>query len=92
MAGGAAAAAAAAIAQAIKASGAIVSVQPAEFRKLLRHNPEGVVVHAVGGFFSPSHKYLMSYRGFAIYTSAGDPISLPASCQVIEAEKIWVPN
>ena len=88
---GAAAAAAAAVAKAVKASGVIVSVEPDEFRKLLGHNAQGLVVHAVGGLFSPVHKYLMGYKGLAFYTSARETILLPSTCQIVEAKKIWIP-
>jgi hypothetical protein len=88
---GAAAAAAAAAAKAIKASGTIVHVEADEFRRLVNQNPDGLVVHAAGGLFSASHKYLMSYKGLAFYTSTGDPITLPSRYQVVEAKKIWMP-
>lgn len=87
-----AAAGAAAIANAIKASGAIVRVEPDEFRKLLDQNQEGLVVHAVGGLFSSRHRYLMGYRGLVFYAADREPISLPGRCQVIEAKKIWIPG
>jgi hypothetical protein len=89
---GAAAAAAAAVAKAVKASGAIVRVEPDEFRKLLGHNAQGLVVHAVGGLFSSVHKYLMGYKGLAFYTSARDTIPVPSTCQIVEAKKIWIPG
>jgi hypothetical protein len=90
-AGGAAAAAAAATIQAIKASGAIVRVEPEEFRKLLAQNGQGLVVHSAGGLFSTKHKYLMGFKGLAFHTSAHDPIHVPSTCQVVEASKIWTP-
>jgi hypothetical protein len=90
--GGAAAAAAAAVARAIKASGAIVRVEPGEFRKLLSQNAQGLVVHAVGGLFSRGHKYLMGYKGLAFYTSTREAIPLPGTCQIVEAGKIWIPG
>ena len=89
---GAAAAAAAAVAKAIKASGAIVQVEPAEFQKLLGYNEQGLVIHAVGGLFSSKHKYLMGYKGLAFYTSTREAIHLPSTCQSIEAQKIWIPS
>ena len=89
---GAAAAAAAAVAEAIKASGAIVRVEPEEFLKLLNHNAEGLVVHAPGGLFSRGHKYVMGYKGLAFCTSAREPLPLPSTCQVVEAKKIWIPG
>ena len=89
---GAAAAAAAAVAQAIKASGVIVRVEPDEFRKLLDQNAQGLVVHALGGLFSTRHKYLMGYKGLAFYTSAREAILLPSTCQIVEAQRIWIPG
>lgn len=88
---GAAAAAAAAVAKAVKASGAIVRVEPDEFRKLLGQNAQGLVVHAAGGLFFPGHKYLMGYKGLAFYTSAREAIYVPSTCQIVEANKIWIP-
>ena len=89
---GAAAAAAAAIAKAVKASGTIVTVEPAEFLKLLDRNPEGLVVHAPGGVFGHRHNYLTSYKGLAFFTSAREAIPLPGTCQSVEAKKIWIPG
>jgi len=86
-----AAAAAAAIAQAIKASGTIVSVEPDEFLRLLNFNPEGLVVHAPGGWFYNSHRYVMSYKGLAFCTLAPERLPVPSRCQIVEAAKIWVP-
>ncbi|MGH7731053.1 MAG: hypothetical protein ACRENJ_07370 [Candidatus Eiseniibacteriota bacterium] len=93
-AGGAAGAAAAAVAvsEAIKASGAIVRVAPAEFQKLMNQNPRGLVVHAVGGLFSRRHKYLMGYQGLVFQASAPEAIPVPGTCQIVEANKIWIPG
>ena len=86
------AAAAAAVMQAIKASGAIVRVEPEEFRKLLDANSEGLVVHAPGGFFSSKHRYLMGYKGLIFHAATHEPLTLPRGCQVVEAQKIWMPG
>ena len=87
-----AAGAAAAAATAIKASGAIVRLEPTEFQKLLRRNADGLVVHAVGGVFSSRHKYLMGYKGLTFHTSVREAISLPSTCDVVESKKIWIPG
>jgi hypothetical protein len=50
------AAAAAAIAQAIKASGVLVRVDPAEFMKIVGRVPDPLVVAATGGVFSKSYQ------------------------------------
>jgi hypothetical protein len=88
MAGGAAVAAAA-IGQAIKASGAIVAVEPEQFTRLLAGNAQGLVVHAPAAF--SRHKYIMGYRGLVFWTKTREPIYVPSTVQVVEAKKIWVP-
>jgi hypothetical protein len=87
-----AAAAAAAVAQAIKASGAIVRVEPEEFPYILRRQTEPLVVCATGGFFSTSYQYLSSYKGLAFFTKSPAPLSLPNGCEVVQAQKIWIPG
>jgi len=86
-----ASAAAAAIARATRASGVIVRVEPADFMRFVNENAEPIVVHAQGGFFSVKHLYLTSYRGLAFITKTTSPLSLPAHCQIVESQKIWVP-
>jgi hypothetical protein len=80
------------VAQAIKASGAIVKLEPGEFKKLLHQNAQGLVVHAPSGLFSRKHAYLMGYEGLAFFTRSAEPLSLPSTCQVVEAKKIWIPG
>lgn len=93
-AGGAAAAGAAvaaAIAKAIKASGAIVKMEPEEFIKILHRVEKPLVVNATGGFLNTQHRYLTSYKGLFFYTSSSDPLQLPGSVELIAAKKIWIP-
>lgn len=91
-AGAGAAAAAAAVAQAIKASGAIVRVEPEDFLRILHRQPEPLVVHASGGFFSTSYQYLSSYKGLAFFTKSPVPLTLPTGCELVQAQKIWIPG
>ena len=91
MAAGGAAAAAAAIAQAIKASGVLVRVEPAEFMKIARKGTDPLVVTATGGVFSKNYQYLMSYKGLAFYTKSDEPLSLPHGTELVVANKIWIP-
>lgn len=84
-------AAAAAIAQAIKASGAIVLMKPDEFRKVLIRVAEPLVVIAQGGFFPTTHQYLTSYKGLAFFTKSNTPLDLPTGAEVITADRIWMP-
>jgi hypothetical protein len=89
---GAAGAAAAAIAQAIKASGAIVRVEPEDFLQVLSRSKEPLVVFATGGFFTTNYQYLSSYKGLAFFCKAPTPLDLPAGCEIVVAKKIWIPG
>lgn len=91
-AGGAVGAAAAAIANAIKASGVVVRVTPDVFLSLLERAEGALVVHAEGGVFSTTYKYLVSYRGFAFFTKSSKPLQLPSHVETIRAGKIWIPD
>jgi ABC-type transport system substrate-binding protein len=95
MAGGAAAgaaAAAAAIAQAIKASGAIVKVEPNDFISILSRANKPLVVVAKGGLVKSNYQYLMAYKGLIFFTKAENELSLPGDIEVVAAKKIWVPD
>ena len=91
MSAGAAAAAAARI-RAIKASGVLVRLGVEEFQKLLIRNPQALVVHAPGGFLVGGHRYLTSYKGLAFCVKSRDPLSIPATCDLVEAGRIWMPS
>jgi hypothetical protein len=91
-AGGAVAAAAAAIANAIKASGVLVRVDPISFQTILRKVENPLVIYAEGGFFSTNYQYLVSYKGFAFLTKSTEPILLPPGIETIMAAKIWLPQ
>ncbi len=92
-AGGAAAAArAAAIAQAIKASGAIVRVEPDDFMMILSKTREPLVVMAKGGFLKTNYQYLTAYKGLVFFTKSPAPLMLPGSAEVVAARQIWIPN
>lgn len=89
---GGAAAAAAAIAQAIKASGVVVKLDPGEFAKLLTRVKDPLVVVSEGGFFGTSYNYLVSHKGLAFFTKSSQPLSLPPGAEVVTAERMWMPG
>lgn len=92
-AGAGAAAAAAAIANAIKASGVLVQVEPGEFTRILSLTQEPLVVYAPPrGLFASMHRYLTSYKGLAFHTKCPDAMDLGGSAQVVMAKKIWIPG
>jgi len=80
------------MAEAIKASGTIVKVEPEVFAKLLAKTDNPLVIYAEGGVISTHHQYLTSYKGFAFFTKADEQIALPGTAEVIMAEKIWIPG
>ena len=87
------AAAAAAIARAVKASGAVVRVEPDDFRALLRRQEAPLVVHAHDRvILVRMHRYLSSYKGLAFYTQSAEPIELPNRCELVEARSFWMPG
>ena len=90
--GGAVAAYAAAIAQAIKASGAIVRVEPEAFIKLVSRVEKPLVVIATGGVFKHHYRYLSAYKGLVFFTKSETPLVLPGGVEVIAAAKIWIPD
>lgn len=86
------AAIAAAIANAVKASGAIVRVRPEDFANIFRRIEKPLVIYNKGGFFTTKHQYLVSYKGFVFYTKTSEQIDFPRSAEVIIAESIWIPS
>jgi hypothetical protein len=89
---GASVAAQEAIANAIRASGAIVSVEPRDFEALLRKTEAPLVVTAQGGVFTTKYHYLTPYKGLIFYTRTEAPLPLPPKTELITARKIWVPS
>ncbi len=87
-----AATAAAAVAQAIKASGAIVRIDPEGFKTLLHRSGNPLVVASRGGFLGRNFAYLMGYKGLVFYTVSKEQLGLPSSTEIIQAQKIWIPG
>ena len=89
---GAAAAQQAAVVQAIKASGAIVQLEPSEFAKILAKSENPLVVTAEGGVFTKNHQYITNYKGLHFYCKSPAAINLPLGTEVIQSKKIWIPG
>ncbi len=93
-AGVAGAAGAAAIAHAIKASGAIVRVEPHDFVSLVSRQQSPLVVMKEAGtglFSNKDYQYLTSYKGLVFHTKSGDPLQFTGGVELIIAKTIWVP-
>ncbi|HPU01781.1 MAG: hypothetical protein GX890_06260 [Firmicutes bacterium] len=86
------AAAAAAIAQAIKASGAIVRVLPEDFRRIVDKVEQPLVVVSVGRFLGTTYHYLTSYKGLIFYTRSREQLLLKGSTEYVHARSIYIPQ
>ncbi|MCB0280710.1 MAG: hypothetical protein KDD94_14465 [Calditrichaeota bacterium] len=91
MATSAAAGAAAARARAIKASGVLIEVEPADFQSIINQQENPLIVCSESHFLGTSYKYLNSYKGLAFYCVSNKELMLPAKHERINARKIWIP-
>jgi hypothetical protein len=82
---------AAAIANAIKASGAIVKIDPHDFETIVGRTKDPLVVFAEGGLFTKNYQYLTSYKGLFFYTKSPSLLQLPSGAEVVRTKSIWIP-
>jgi hypothetical protein len=47
---------------------------------------------SVGGWFTPSYRYLTPYRGLTFHCKSPTPVELPATVERIDADRISVPD
>lgn len=80
-----------AIANAIKASGAIIHLNPDDFVKILARTDKSVVVIAKGGFIKSNYQYLTAYKGLIFFTKSVTELMIPGDIEVITSQKIWIP-
>ncbi|MEM8488816.1 MAG: hypothetical protein AAF564_24945 [Bacteroidota bacterium] len=81
-----------AVANAIKASGVVVQVEPAEFLKIAGQSEKPLIVYAPTKVIRTTHKYLTSYKGLAFYTKANDPLVFKEPVEMVTAKKISIPD
>ncbi len=87
-----AAAVAVAIAQATKASGAVVDMDPDSFLAIVSRGEKPLVVVASGGLLHKSFRYLVGYKGLAFHTKSKTELMLPGKVEVVAAKSIWIPG
>ena len=87
----AAGAAASVAAEALKAIGAIIFVEPQDFLAILEKAEKPLVVHSPSGFLT-KYKYLTSYKGLTFFAKTKDPLLIPGSVEMITAKKIVIPQ
>ncbi|NLE95691.1 MAG: hypothetical protein GX600_08440 [Dehalococcoidia bacterium] len=88
----AAGAAAAAVAQAIKASGAIVNMEPDDFMSIVNRCEKPLVVMASGGLLDRGFRYLVGYKGLIFHTKSKTELMLSGRTEVVHAKSIWIPG
>jgi len=79
------------IANAIKASGAIIQIEPNEFMNVLQRSEAPLVVFAAAGMFR-KNQYLTAYKGLVFHAKAATPLALSANVELIQAKKVWIPS
>ena len=82
----------AAIANAIKATGVVVRLEPREWLSILKRTESPLVVIAEGGMFKTKYQYLTSYRGLAFFTKSPTALVLPGRVEVITAKSMSIPD
>ena len=88
----AAGAMAAAMAQATKASGAIVDMEPDQFMTILGKCERPLVVISRGGFLDRSFRYLVGHKGLVFHTKSKTELMLPGKTEVVAAKSVWIPS
>lgn len=80
------------LANAIKACGTVVRLEPSEFQRILSLQEKPLIVRTVGGLFSKSYKYLTSYRGLAFHCKSPTELRVPEGSELINAKKMSIPD
>ena len=83
---------AAAIANAVKASGALVRLDPGEWMAILKKMDAPLVVVAQGGVFRKHLRYVTPYKGLVFWTQSREQLVLPSRAEIISAKSISMPE
>ena len=80
------------IANAVKASGAIVSIESKDFQYILTKSEKPLVIVSELKFFGTYYRYLTGYKGFVFYTKSRTPLDFGSNVELMTAKSIWIPN
>jgi len=81
--------------KAIRASGAIVQIEPSSFLAILDklESPLVVTSQSKDLFFRKyQYQYMTNYKGFVLITESNKILQLPEKTELIKAERIWLPR
>jgi len=91
-AGGAAGGAVVAAANAVKAMGGIVQLEPDDFQRFVQRIDDALVVCAETSFFGTRYQYVTGHRGLVFYSKSREPLRLGSRAEVIRAKRISMPS
>jgi hypothetical protein len=83
---------AAVIANAIKASGAIVRIEENDFQSIVTKSEKPLVIVSEFTFFGKYYRYLTGYKGFVFYTKTRTPLDFGSNVELMTARSIWIPT
>jgi hypothetical protein len=89
---GGAAGAAIAMANAVKAMGGIVQLEPEDFQRLVMRLEDPLVVTAERSLFGTRHQYVTGHRGLVFYAKSREPLRLGGRAEIIRAKRISMPS
>jgi len=81
--GAASGAAAVAAANAVKAMGSIVQLEPDDFQRLVQRIDDPLVGYAESSFFGTRYQYVTGHRGLVFYAKSREPLRLGAKAEII---------
>jgi hypothetical protein len=84
--------AAAAAANALKAMGGIVQLDPDDFERLVQRIDDPLVVYAETSFIGTRYKYVTGHRGLVFYAKSREPLRLGGRAELIRAKRISMPT
>ena len=77
----------------LKASGAIVHVDPDVFVDIIQKSDDPlVVVSKQTRWFTTFYAYLTNYKGLFFYVESPEVLAFSEPCEMILVKKIWIPT
>ena len=80
-----------AVIQASLAHGAMVGIEPHQFRDLLGRAESPLVVFAEQGWLRTVYVYLTNYKGIFFYTRSDNELFFPPEIELVKARRIAIP-
>jgi hypothetical protein len=86
------AAVAAIAANAVKAMGGIVQLEPEDFQRLVQRIDDALVVTAETRFLGTRYQYITGHPGLVFYAKSREPLRLGSRAEVVRARRIAMPS